>query len=184
MLIRRQFIFILGFALFACSKSGPVAPTQLVPTEMTDQEYDVLAALIDSVYPHSPDSILVVRDSTDAGIHAYNQDSILAVVLLEAQQHLPSLSRETMTDFRRKNHSATYIQNPLRIDSTFVRASATGRIYPAFTVGRVGFGFNGEQALAYVGHIAAPLAGEGVYYLLSVEQGKWRVTGSHLIWIS
>lgn len=49
---------------------------------------------------------------------------------------------------------------------------------------RVGFNNTLDQALVYVGQMAGPLMGSGVYNLLEKENGEWILKEQIMVWIS
>jgi hypothetical protein len=161
------------------------APTQPPHSdEITNAEYTVLATIIEPQFSSPADSVLVLVDSTSSGTSGSNLDSMLTIALQYVNQQVPTLGLETMKDFKSKNLTHTSIQNPLSISPACVLSSKTHQSYPIIEVSRVGFSTNGQQALAYVGSTHAPLAGEGSYYVLSKENGKWVIVGTVLDWIS
>jgi hypothetical protein len=164
-----------------CGES--TAPTQS-SDDITNSEYIVLATIVDSLYHYSSDSVLILIDSTCTGIDGYNLDSSLTVTLQYVHQYISTLKSETMQDFKAKNLTSVYIQNPLRIHPACVLSCKIQEHYPIIEVSRVGFSIDGLQALAYVGRTAAPLAGAGYYHVLSKEHGKWIIIGTVVIWIA
>jgi hypothetical protein len=175
---------LLALMMSACSRTESLSPDTSDVVDLSDREYSVLAAILDSVYRRPPDSIVVLRDSTDSGVHGRNLDSVLTVVLQYATQYLLGLTQETRLDFKAKNLTRTFVGRPSRIHPGCVRSSSTARLYPSMSVGRVGFDVNGTQALAYVGYLEAPLGGAGDLYLLAREGQSWRIVGSMMLWIS
>jgi hypothetical protein len=176
---------LIILVLCGCSKKETTGPTQPQPPgEITNGEYAVLAAIIDTVYFYATDSTLVVQDTTSPGVYTYNIDSTLTELLQYVGQHVTALKAETMENFKAKNLTHTYIQNPSSICLTCVLSSMANTAYPVIEVSRVGFSSDGQQALTYVGFTEAPLVGAGNYYVLSQEHGKWVIIGSVGIWIS
>ena len=49
---------------------------------------------------------------------------------------------------------------------------------------RVGFNDTLDQAVVYVGNVAAPLMGAGYYYLMEKKNGQWIITEQVMVWIS
>ncbi len=182
-MISRLFVslIIILITFGGCGES--TEPTQS-SDEITNTEYLVLATIVNSLYHYSSDSVLVLIDSTCTGTYGYNLDSSLTNILLYVNQHISTLKFETMQDFKSKNLTYVYIQNPLRIHPTCVLSSKAQKHYPIIEVSRVGFSTNGLEALAYVGRMDEPLAGAGCYHVLSKEHGKWIITGIVMIWIS
>jgi hypothetical protein len=173
----------LVLMIFGCSKDHSVVPIEPAD-EISDAEYSVLAAIVDSVIigPSSP--TLVVYDSTSCGVFSSAVDSALTSLLQRIGQHITALKAETILDFKAKNLTRSCVVNPKKIDPRCVLSSATTVAYPMLSVSRVGFSIDGQQALAYVGCVYAPLAGSGVYYVLSREGEKWKIIGGEMIWIS
>lgn len=49
---------------------------------------------------------------------------------------------------------------------------------------RVGFNNTLDQAVIYVGNVAAPLMGAGYYYLMEKKNGQWIIKQQVMVWIS
>jgi len=49
---------------------------------------------------------------------------------------------------------------------------------------RVGFNNSLDQAIIYVGQMAAPLMGSGFYYLMEKKNGEWVIKEQVMAWIS
>jgi hypothetical protein len=111
-------------------------------------------------------------------------DSALTDILQRIGQHITALKTETILDFKAKNLTRFCVVNPTSIDPRCVRSSATTAAYPMLSVSRVGFSADGQQALAYVGCVYAPLVGSGAYYVLSRQDRKWNIIAGEMIWIS
>jgi hypothetical protein len=185
MVLRKLFYILMALVLSGCLKKESTTPTESYQSDaITDTEYSVLAAIVDSFQLSPTNTILIVQDSTSAGIYGLNLDSTISQTLQYVNQHIPTLTSETMVDFKLKNLSYTKIQNPAKIHPSCVLSSTTNQIYPLLSVSRVGISSDGQQALAYVGCTFAPLAGAGDYYILIQVEGKWKIIGSVLIWIS
>lgn len=183
MVIRRLPLLFLLVTIAACSKNETVVSSE--PTdEISSSEYEVLAVVVDSVILGRSDSILIVEDSTNWGLFSSDGDSAFAAMMERIAEHLPSLNAETVLDFRSKNAARTYVANPKRIDERCILSSETAVFFPRMGASRVGFSGDGQQALAYVGCVYAPLAGAGVYYLLSRKDGGWVIIESTMVWIS
>jgi hypothetical protein len=182
----RVALVLLLFSLFSgCLQDLGMAPMQ-PSAQLTDAEYAVLAALVDSVIMSPADSTLILRDSTTPGLFQQpaELDSALTRMLLRVGQEVPGLKAETMQDFKAKNLFHTYILNPPKIHPGCIRSSSTTRFFPMLEVSRVGLSADGQQALAYVGHAPAPLAGYGACYVLSRQAGRWTIVGGLMMWIS
>ena len=175
-------LFVL--ILFGCSNKS-ISPTESQSIdEISAAEYTVLQTIIDSLYFFHTDSLLVLRDSTTTGLYSYNLDSAITSNLQYVQKHINSLNVKTMEDFKFKNLTHTYIQNPVKVHPACVHPNQAHIGYPSIEVSRVGFSSDGKQAIAYVGRTDAPLAGSGCYHVLSQDQGKWVIIGVVMIWIS
>jgi hypothetical protein len=167
-------------ALSECSKLETVAPTQPPPSgTITADEYAVLSALIDSVFVRSVATPIIVQDSTSSGTYEYVPD-----ILQQLAQDVPVLRTETMLDFKTKNLTRTYVQEPLSIHPNCILSSASQTAYPWFVVSRVGFSTDGQQAIAYFGYLIGPRAGVGAYYVLDRENAKWKIIGSRIAWVT
>jgi hypothetical protein len=180
-MISRLVFFSTILVMVGCSTE----PTQPQPSsEITNAEFTVLATIVSTLHVSSSDSVLVLIDSTWSGASDYNLDSNLTNTLQYVNQNIPTLKPETMQDYKSKNLTHTYIQNPLSIHPACVLSSKAHQSYPMIEVSRVGFSTDGQQALAYVGSTLGPLAGMGSFYVLSKENGTWVIVGVVLAWIS
>jgi hypothetical protein len=166
-----------------CTKDESVVSTEPADA-ITSAEYEVLAAIVDSVIIRPSSPTLVVYDSTSCGMFTRNVDSTLTATLQYVRQHITTLKAETMVDFKAKNLTRVCVVNPTDIDPRCVRSSASTVAYPVLSVSRVGISTDGKQALAYAGCVYAPLAGSGAYYVLSRQDGRWKIIGGVMIWIS
>ena len=171
--------------LSGCSRMETAAPTQPPSSEtITADEYAVLSALIDSLYPKSAATTMIVHDSTSTGIYQDNLDSVMTLLLQHLAQYVPVLKAETMLDFKTKNLTRAYIQDPVSIHPNCILSSTSQTVYPWFEVSRVGFRSDRQQAIAYIGHMIVPRAGLGTYYVLFRDNNKWRITGFMNSWVS
>jgi hypothetical protein len=173
---------IIALVFTGCSRDETTAPIQpQTSDDLTNAEYTVLATITDSLHSYHTVSKLFLWDSTNSGINFYDSDSTLFQYL---QQNVSTLRTETLQDFTSKNLVHTYIQNPTKIHPACVYSSTAPGSFPWMSVSRVGFSSDGQQALAYVGRIDAPLAGAGCIYVLSQKNGRWVIDGIVIIWIS
>ncbi len=169
----------VAVVLNGCWLDGPVAPPA---GDLSNGEYVVLAAIADSTFSRARDTIFVV-ETTDG----YLKEGIPETLEGELQylrDNLTGMAEETLANFRMANRVPVRIQSLQRIDPRCIPYSENSRAYPIVGVSRVGFGLLGTQALAYAGMTYAPLAGAGVFYLLSLEHGRWKIVGSVIVWIS
>ena len=197
---------LFALLLAACSRNETVGPELSQPVEtMTSTEYAVLFAVIDSLYDPTTVTQIVVQDSTTPEIYAYNLDSVLTTTLGYVRQTIPSLGVEAAGDFKTKNLVSSIVRDSaslhpksrllntaiawhiLRGDSGW-SWNAFSLMYPGahgfLSVGRVGIDKNGSQALAYVGSHPGSRSGAGFYFVLSFENGKWKVVGRALASVS
>lgn len=182
MTIHRLPVLLLLITTLACSREESIVSSE--PTdEISKSEYEVLAAVVDSMILGRSDKLLVVEDSTSWGSFMEG-DSALTAMMERIGEHLLSLRPETVLDFKSKNATRTYVENPKSIDERCVHSGTSAAVFPRMDVSRVGFSSDGQQALVYVGCVSAPLAGAGAYYLLSRQHGAWVITASTMVWIS
>lgn len=160
---------ILILFLNGYSKDGIKEPPE---SQLSAVEYTILATIINSPYFYTVDSVLVLEDSAFDGIFGYDIDSILTARLEYVNQHLPALKLETIRDFKTKNLTKTYINDPLSIHPACVLSDKTDITFPQIEVSRVGISSDGKQALAYVERIGASLGSTRSYHLLVLENGK------------
>ncbi len=166
----------------SCLDGELTTPSQPVD-QISDAEYGVLSAIVaQRVQP--ADSVRLGHDATDVSFLLGNRDSALTQLLLYLSPCLPSLSQETMANFKAKNLTPTYIMTPSKIHPRCLHADSNDLMSTRIWVSRVGFDLSGRQALAYVGIIFGRWAGDGKYYILQYQDGQWTVIGTCMAWAS
>lgn len=80
---------------------------------------------------------------------------------------------KAMSDFTKENATEKW--------KNFREKYGTNRYY---TVSRVGFSPDGQQAIAFASFSCGTLCAEGTYYLLVKEDGRWRVSEEKNVWVS
>ena len=129
----------------------------------------------------------------------------LSDALEQIRERLPSLQAETIHDFALKNQRAHAVERRFdlpvayailtdaQLDSLFKSADGEGwnrfyRLYPKadglFTLSRVGFNTQKDQALIHVGNQSHWLSGAGFYILLRKVGGKWEIAHEVPTWVS
>jgi hypothetical protein len=181
-LIERFVLFgVLIGIVVSCSSISPTAPIRF-SHNITIREYALLAMAVDSLFPWTNSSeIIVIEDSTQFAHSDYSQ---LSTVIDHVGTQLKEIKIETFQDFEAKNRTPTYIENPTYVHPQCVHSSISSRLLPHLEISRVGFSADWKQALMYVGMLAGPRTGFGYYVLLSPESGRWKIVGVVLSWIS
>ena len=104
---------LLVFALLS-SCSDPTAPS--AHGTISQGEYAVLAAIVDSMFSHAQDSTIVLFDSTNPGTSPAFIDSVFAYI----ERHVPAARRDAMEDYRFKSLKNVLIDSPTSISPTCV----------------------------------------------------------------
>lgn len=174
---------ILMLTSWSCTRDFGVQ-TNEPSASVTEAEYVVLAAIVDSIVSPKSPAALILDDSTTSGLFSNDADSALTKMLQYVGQHMSTLKSETILDFKSKNLIRYRLVTPAGIDPRCVRRSESNAIYPSISVSRVGFSSDNQQALAYVGIVDAPLAGWGSAYLLARQDERWKIVAEVMMWIS
>lgn len=143
-------------------------------------------------------TVLILQD-TSADISANDPQKSLDYI----RSDLPSLSDEALDNFVQRNQQSGPLAPGMELDVDYIllsteelseitRQSNWGEVitqkYPGsygYTMfSRVGFNNTLDQAVIYVGSMAAPLMGSGFYYLMEKENGDWVIKEQVMAWIS
>lgn len=198
--MRKFLIFALiifsGLNLFAQNKKlGENAVSNKsaakVSLSIAVEEYAVYLAIIGEKV-----KTFVVRDTTAAADSGEREDASLTATFKK-------MTPETLEDFRAKNKESSTLEKkfPTQIDYTLLSAQELkqffeksldwGGFYKKYpdsggfwSFSRVGFSKDGAQAFVYGAHNCGGLCGEGKYYFLQKEDGKWKVIEEDMLWIS
>jgi hypothetical protein len=190
-----QKAFVL-LALLLCSCGPGVPKATVTPSPKIEaEEYAVYSALIrQNPIGYDLGSSFVVRESTTADLDMFERT-------LENVHGLPS----SLVDSYRSRNAASYtLDSNLDIEQDYAlmpqevfdeilgkRASRWTDFeakYPGASgfilFSRVGFNADGDQALADMGYRCGDLCGAGGTYLLTKEDGNWKVQETLMAWQS
>jgi hypothetical protein len=171
-----------------------VAASVLSP--ITDEEYSVYTAVLGKTR-----EMFVIRDKTNMDKESKNIEKYSVGVFFK------ELVPDTIEDFLAKNKENAQIEKkfPTNIPYTLISIEQLkeffayeydGKMdweafytkYPksggVFTFSRVGFSQDGKQALIFITNWCKTLCGTGEYYFLKKENGEWKVSNKHMVWIS
>ena len=142
--------------------------------------------------------MLILQDAS-ANISANDPQKSLDYI----RSGLPGLSDEALDNFVQRNQQSGPLAPNMELDVDYIllsteelseitRQSNWGEVitqkYPGsygYTMfSRVGFNNTLDQAVIYVGSMAAPLMGSGFYYLMEKENGDWVIKEQVMAWIS
>jgi hypothetical protein len=171
--------------------------------EVNSDEYNVYSALLAQSYISKGETQLVIEDHTQDTRVFYDDD--VASHFSYVRKRLPTLSQDTINDFRRKNNGSQILNRSFNLRIKYVLISKTrfegfagpnermemSRVgWEAFyreyrgasgfiLLSRVGFDRKKSQALVFITHMRGNPSGrwwgEGSYVLLSKKNGHWRV---------
>ena len=183
-------LFTLSFA--ACSFLTPAAPPSAADIEKEEQA-------IYSFFVGGGERTVLILQDTSADISANDPQKSLDYI----RSGLPSLSDEALDNFVQRNQQSGPLAPGMELDVDYIllsteelseitRQSNWGEVitqkYPGsygYTMfSRVGFNNTLDQAVIYVGSMAAPLMGSGFYYLMEKENGDWVIKEQVMAWIS
>ena len=183
-------LFTLSFA--ACSFLTPAATPSAADIEKEEQA-------VYSFFVGGGERTVLILQDTSADISANDPQKSLDYI----RSGLPSLSDEALDNFVQRNQQSGPLAPDMELDVDYIllsteelseitRQSNWGEVitqkYPGsygYTMfSRVGFNNTLDQAVIYVGSMAAPLMGSGFYYLMEKENGDWVIKEQVMAWIS
>lgn len=196
--MRKGIVLIIALLMLAACNVTTAPPTQTPTPDVAAEESAVYAAAIQSRLGGVPE-LLVLADQTEVDIGGQLTETLEYVT-----QQLPGIAPDTLASFHSRNDRSYPLSPDLTLPSQHVLLSVTeeqalfsaeGGGWEAFyqrypnaqgvmRLSRVGFNAAMTQAVVYVGNQSHWLAGAGFYYLLTKENGTWRVTGEVMVWIS
>lgn len=164
------------------------------------EEYAVYSAVIQTRYIDvQKPTLIVIRDQTGLSYFPGDQGEFVKSI----RQGLPDLTDGVYADFGAQNKQPRALKPLFTIsvnqvfisqqefETTFMRQDGWDIFYAKYPksqghmrLSSVGFNPQLDLALMYVGNMRGPLAGEGFYLLLKKVDGKWRVEGQTMVWIS
>ena len=183
-------LFTLSFT--ACSFLTPAATPSAADIEKEEQA-------VYSFFVGGGERTVLILQDTSADISANDPQKSLDYI----RSGLPSLSDEALDNFVQRNQQSGPLAPDMGLDVDYIllsteelseitRQSNWGEVitqkYPGsygYTMfSRVGFNNTLDQAVIYVGSMAAPLMGSGFYYLMEKENGDWVIKEQVMAWIS
>ena len=183
-------LFTLSFT--ACSFLTPAATPSAADIEKEEQA-------VYSLFVGGGERTVLLLQDTSADISANDPQKSLDYI----RSGLPSLSDEALDNFVQRNQQSGPLAPDMELDVDYIllsteelseitRQSNWGEVitqkYPGsygYTMfSRVGFNNTLDQAVIYVGSMAAPLMGSGFYYLMEKENGDWVIKEQVMAWIS
>jgi hypothetical protein len=198
------FALTIAFTLSTgCEVLRPIDTKLTLPhSKVTDEEeYSLLSALIDEMYPKETVKLMVIQAQTTT-FTPYRSN--LIETLQRVKEKIPALDEETLKNFQSQNEQSYLLQRLFKLDANYVLISPEkigdyfgkdGGWWPAYykdypesqglmMVSRVGFNSEMTQALVYASNQSGDLAGEGFFVLLARDKGVWKVKKKVFIWIS
>ena len=156
-------------------------------SSVTDEEYSVYSALINSTFLHPKTDLAI--------IHAYTDfDSSTVVIPKEFEEDLLPKKEHSQTLERRFKLKVEYLLlNNDQHKSLFKQGIVNGwelywKKYPKATgllgFSRVGFDKAHTKAFVYVSEICGSLCGNGYSFILEKVNGSWEVKEKNDLWVA
>jgi hypothetical protein len=160
----------------------------------TNDEQDVQAVYA-TLLKDYPGTTAVLREDTSGDTFTQDEQEARGYI----KSNFPNISDETVNAYLARNAAPTKLPADMDLGVSYTLLTTpefleiTGKSnwgevlkerYPgsegvtAFS--RVGFNSAHTQALVYVTRVLAPLIGEGGYYLLEYDQGKWEIIDQYI----
>ena len=191
-LLKRIPVALFTLSFTACSFLTPAATPSAADIEKEEQA-------VYSFFVGGGERTVLILQDTSADISANDPQKSLDYI----RSGLPSLSDEALDNFVQRNQQSGPLAPDMELDVDYIllsteelseitRQSNWGEVitqkYPGsygYTMfSRVGFNNTLDQAVIYVGSMAAPLMGSGFYYLMEKEKGDWVIKEQVMAWIS
>ncbi len=191
-LLKRIPVALFTLSFTACSFLTPAATPSAADIEKEEQA-------VYSFFVGGGERTVLILQETSADISANDPQKSLDYI----RSGLPSLSDEALDNFVQRNQQSGPLAPDMELDVDYIllsteelseitRQSNWGEVitqkYPGsygYTMfSRVGFNNTLDQAVIYVGSMAAPLMGSGFYYLMEKENGDWVIKEQVMAWIS
>lgn len=191
-LLKRIPVALFTLSFTACSFLTPAATPSAADIEKEEQA-------VYSFFVGGGERAVLILQNTSADISANDPQKSLDYI----RSGLPSLSDEALDNFVQRNQQSGPLTPDMELDVDYIllsteelseitRQSNWGEVitqkYPGsygYTMfSRVGFNNTLDQAVIYVGSMAAPLMGSGFYYLMEKENGDWVIKEQVMAWIS
>jgi len=185
----------LTLLFLACSVFTP-KPTVPTPSA-ADIEREEQAVY--SFFVSGSTGTVLILQNTSTDIPSKNPQQTIDYI----KSGLKSLSKETLDNYLVRNANPSPLSLDMDLGAKYVLLSEDelhkiisqpnwGDVltekYPGshgYTVfSRVGFNNSLDQAVIYVGKMAAPLMGTGDYYLMEKKNGNWVIKEQVMVWIS
>jgi len=191
----RRTLVLLTLLLCSCSLGSP-GPTETPPPTIEAEEYAVYSDMIrENPIGYDLGSIIVIREQTVRG------DTEMLQRTLEEDRRLPA---KLVDSYRSRNAKSYTLGRNLDLEQDyalmpeedfqkiFSQQGLEGEKFPAkypesggaVFFSRVGFGAKGDEALVEMGFRCDGLCGAGGLYLLTKEDGSWKVKDTLLEWMS
>ena len=202
----RRILAPLLIALVLCVSCNPLARPNPAATatpspEVTETEYVVYKALIETMYPTDSRGMIVIHDYTSQGLGLVNFDANKFDYI---KKQMPELDRALWDSFQAQNTASRPLEDRFNLKVPVTLLSQTD--FDAFfgkngkgwddyylqypksqgilDLSRVGFNAKGDRALVYAGNQSYALAGAGYAVLLGLEDGQWKILNQVMVWIS
>jgi hypothetical protein len=200
--------FAMVGALFAQSLPAPTPQNDQAPFISDPEEYAVYSALLNAQYATKTGQTWVIDDWTPSPGRGPNIGFVAGLAPTGAKR--PDVRDETAADFETKRKQSVGLERKMGSNISYVlvpeselsdifQPDANGKIssqpwqqfyekYPGaqgiMSLSRVGFDKAKDEALVYVINQANLLGGSAFFYVLSKQQGVWKVKKTVLVWLS
>jgi hypothetical protein len=166
-------------------------------TPITNEEYNVYSALINSKYMSDRIELIVIQDNTTTSITVGGDFDRRYV------RGMPELQRETIENFKKINHQSYLLKRQFNLELNYILISQDEmknifkkgyewddfyKKYPnssgIIILSRVGFNSQKDQALVYISRWIHRRSAAGYIVFLVKENNVWKIKERVMIWIS
>ena len=188
---------MLNFIVLVCMLISCSAPTPVPTPSAADIEKE--EQTIYSLFLHDAGGAALILQDTSSEISTEKPQQSIDYI----QSGLKSISSETLNNYLSRNAQPSQLSPDMNLGMDYVLLSADelaeifsqpnwnqflAEKYPGsyglYTFSRVGFNNSLDQAVIYVGNVAAPMMGAGFYYLMEKKNGKWLIKEQVNVWMS
>lgn len=192
-----KLLILSTFVLFSLT----VSSFRTEQTAVSNDEYDVLSALVNELYLKDNAKSIIITSPTCCAFKLDVQSDYWKMYL----DQLDPVSGDTLDDYAARNKQSLGFEDKFKLRASYqivpyaeieslfrsgVLDDAWKTFYSKYPesngyvrLSRVGFNKTREQALVSIGWIRGPLAGEGHYVLLGKQNGSWKVLKRAATWM-
>jgi hypothetical protein len=191
----------------------PVQKPDTPIEELPDEDYAIYSLVLQTHFAKDGVERIVLGDHTLMDFPPIMMGMTQFGGSEDAKTIRESAAKETLEDYERRNKSSIALGNKFSLKAPLVLMSAAERdrvfmvtgegkkraarpkameafqkLYPKapgfMHISRIGFNAGRTQAFLYAGYVCGGLCGSGYIFLLTKENGKWKIQHVAMTWIS